>query len=207
MRIEQDDSGLDQPGEPGYRQRAAATKRERTRSALVQAASRLLGQGGEVNMRDIAREAGVSVATAYHYFDSVDDVAASFYFGLFEFITGDLYVIRPDPVGIIREYLHEIANRLRRYPEAPLRIIELMGHHNPRSFEEGFVSAGVIHEPLTRMIAYGVQEGVFRQVEEYKVASYHLYALITLSRLSPTFFEQDVADMVMSQLMPTLQDS
>jgi AcrR family transcriptional regulator len=44
----------------------------RTRKDLLQAASRLLKRGDKLTLEDIAEEAGVSRATAYRYFSSVD---------------------------------------------------------------------------------------------------------------------------------------
>lgn len=58
------------------RQRAAATKRERSRSALTAAATTLFNEQGyeKTSMEDIAAQAGVSVATAYNYFSTKDQL-------------------------------------------------------------------------------------------------------------------------------------
>lgn len=46
--------------------------RRRTRKALLEAGADLLRQGAQPTMADVARDAGVSRATAYRYFDSID---------------------------------------------------------------------------------------------------------------------------------------
>jgi AcrR family transcriptional regulator len=62
-----------EPGEPDDpRARAAQTKRDRTRRALLDAADATFGARGWANtrMEDIAAAAGVSAATAYNHFPS-----------------------------------------------------------------------------------------------------------------------------------------
>jgi AcrR family transcriptional regulator len=59
----------------------AATKAERTRSAIIDAALRLFRERGydATTMRAIAAEAGVSVGNAYYYFDSKERLIQGFY--------------------------------------------------------------------------------------------------------------------------------
>jgi AcrR family transcriptional regulator len=62
-----------EPGEPDDpRARAAQTKRDRTRRALLDAADATFGARGWANtrMEDVAAAAGVSAATAYNHFPS-----------------------------------------------------------------------------------------------------------------------------------------
>jgi AcrR family transcriptional regulator len=49
-----------------------ANQRSRTRRDLLQAAARLLKQGANPSLEDVAKEAGVSRATAYRYFPAMD---------------------------------------------------------------------------------------------------------------------------------------
>jgi AcrR family transcriptional regulator len=99
-------------------------QRRRTRKDLLQAASRLMRQGRQPTLEDIAEEALVSRATAYRYFSSIEallleaslDVAVPDAAGLFE---GDTSA---DPVARLERVdaaLHEmiLAN------EAPLRMM------------------------------------------------------------------------------------
>ncbi|MFJ6535103.1 TetR/AcrR family transcriptional regulator [Paenarthrobacter sp. NPDC091711] len=53
---------------------------QRNRKLLVDAAGRLFGAGRSATMSEIAAEAGISTATAYRHFASVDDVLASYRF-------------------------------------------------------------------------------------------------------------------------------
>ncbi|MFF2840617.1 TetR/AcrR family transcriptional regulator [Paenarthrobacter sp. NPDC057981] len=53
---------------------------QRNRTLLVDAAGRLFGAGRSATMTQIAAEAGISPATAYRHFASVDDVLAAYRF-------------------------------------------------------------------------------------------------------------------------------
>ncbi len=65
---------------------------QRNRALLVDSAGRLFGAGRSATMSEIAAEAGISTATAYRHFASVDDVLAAYRFGvgqdLLEFCRG-----------------------------------------------------------------------------------------------------------------------
>lgn len=60
---------------------APATKGERTRAAIVDAALRLFQRHGYegTTMREIARAAGVSLGNAYYYFESKEQLIQGFY--------------------------------------------------------------------------------------------------------------------------------
>lgn len=53
---------------------------QRNRMLLVDAAGRLFGAGRSSTMSDVAAAAGISTATAYRHFTSVDDVLAAYRF-------------------------------------------------------------------------------------------------------------------------------
>ena len=53
---------------------------QRNRGLLVAAAGRLFGTGGTATMAEVAAEAGISTATAYRHFSSVQDVLAAYRF-------------------------------------------------------------------------------------------------------------------------------
>ncbi|PRB41060.1 TetR family transcriptional regulator [Arthrobacter sp. MYb23] len=53
---------------------------QRNRMLLVDAAGRLFGAGLSATMSEIAAESGISTATAYRHFASVDDVLAAYRF-------------------------------------------------------------------------------------------------------------------------------
>jgi AcrR family transcriptional regulator len=99
-------------------------QRTRTRKDLLQAASRLMKQGRQPSLEDVAQEALVSRATAYRYFSSVDALLleASFDIGVPE--PEDLFAgdASHDPVARVQRVdaaLHDmiLAN------EAPLRMM------------------------------------------------------------------------------------
>ncbi|MFD2419598.1 TetR/AcrR family transcriptional regulator [Amycolatopsis pigmentata] len=66
-------------------------QKRRTRTAILRAATELLRDGGQVTMREIAREALVSEATAYRYFPDLPTL-------LREAVAGQLF----DPVEALR---------------------------------------------------------------------------------------------------------
>ena len=53
---------------------------QRNRMLLVDAAGRLFGAGRSATMSEVAAEAGISTATAYRHFASVDDALAAYRF-------------------------------------------------------------------------------------------------------------------------------
>lgn len=53
---------------------------QRSRTQLINAAGRLFGAGTAASMADVAASAGISTATAYRHFPSVDDVLAAYRF-------------------------------------------------------------------------------------------------------------------------------
>lgn len=55
---------------------------QRNRSLLVSAAGRLFGAGGTATMSEVAAAAGISTATAYRHFASVEDVLAAYRFAV-----------------------------------------------------------------------------------------------------------------------------
>jgi AcrR family transcriptional regulator len=57
---------------PGSENNGRANQRTRTRKDLLQAASRLMKQGGSPTLEEVAAEALVSRATAYRYFPSIE---------------------------------------------------------------------------------------------------------------------------------------
>jgi hypothetical protein len=99
-------------------------QRTRTRKDLLQAASRLMKQGRQPSLEDVAEEALVSRATAYRYFSSVEAllVEAPFDVGVPEpddLVGGDA---SHDPIARVQRVdtaLHDmiLAN------EAPLRMM------------------------------------------------------------------------------------
>jgi AcrR family transcriptional regulator len=79
------------------------TEREVRRQLIIQAAKTLFNQKSfhEIGMRDIATEAGISVASLYQYFPSQDDLFV-------EILTNDIYKIKSNLWETHRE-LEDIA--------------------------------------------------------------------------------------------------
>lgn len=75
------------------RRRGRANQRSRTRKDLLQAASRLMGQGAKPTLEQVAEEAMVSRATAYRYFSNVDALL----------LEAALDVAVPEPEELLRD--------------------------------------------------------------------------------------------------------
>jgi hypothetical protein len=82
---EADDHGEENSAEFGPRQRAAQTKRNRTRKALLDAALDLIIEGDTARLVDeSAARAGVSVKTLYNHFSTKNELLAAAYKRLLE---------------------------------------------------------------------------------------------------------------------------
>ena len=99
-------------------------QRTRTRKDLLEAASRMIKQGGQPTLEDIAEEALVSRATAYRYFSSVEALLVEASFDIAVPEPEDLFGgdASDDPVARLQRVdtaLHDmiLAN------EAPLRMM------------------------------------------------------------------------------------
>lgn len=79
------DSGDDSTEELDPRQRAALTKRTRTRKALLDSAVQVIAEGTTSHlMEESATRAGVGIATVYNHFATKDDLILAVYARLLE---------------------------------------------------------------------------------------------------------------------------
>jgi AcrR family transcriptional regulator len=110
--------------------------RRRTRKALLEAGARLLRQAGQPTMADVAREAGVSRATAYRYFDSVDALFCEAPVDAVVPLTEDLLAEAgtaavEERVALAQRALHDVSWR-----NAP-QLRAMLAHTLKRSIEPG----------------------------------------------------------------------
>lgn len=181
----------------GPRQRAAATKRDRTRTALIRAAATLLQTQPDPRMEDIAAIADVSVATAYNHFRTKDDLMELLYTGLFARSEPDDY---DDVERLITDYVHDLCRRVKTYPGVSMRVLDIAAGSTNFDLRS-------IWEPLALMFEHGIAAGQFsagikRSAEE--TASYHILALLIRSALVPNEPANITANVVLSQLWPVL---
>lgn len=184
------------PSEPlDPRQRAGTTKRERTRTALLEAGMRLIEERGEdVRMEDIAEAAGVGIATAYNHFHTKQELIGQIYSYVFGelsedsaatsdiFVATDTYIRRL--ASIAGRHRLVTTARLISDPGVELKEVDLLGS----------------------LISTGQQRGIFKlDVSAKDVASYHVMALLIRVATHPDESADKTADLVISQILPVLR--
>jgi AcrR family transcriptional regulator len=161
-----------EPDDP--RARAARTKRDRTRRALLDAADATFGRRGwaDTRMEDIAAAAGVSAATAYNHFPSKQVLVGSVYGPLVRPLLSeaehDIAIGRPvvDALGDQVRALARISQRYRKLTAAFWSAVEeytikVSGPPDPDDEDDPRTLAPV-PEPLRMLIEHGQRTGELR---------------------------------------------
>lgn len=171
--------------EAGNSERAAYTAHgEAQRHALIQAAYELIAQEGfeGLRTRDVAKRAGVNVATLHYYFATKEDLIR----GVLEYLqhkfAGRLApTSTPPPATGLEKFRQEIADDeylLQHTPEIYIVLFELC----MRSLRDPFIKSIMPlldtgwRSHVRAYLAEGVQQGVFRADLDVEAAS---AALIT----------------------------
>jgi AcrR family transcriptional regulator len=167
-----DASDLTEPGDP--RVRAAQTKRDRTRRALLDAADATFGARGWANtrMEDVAAAAGVSAATAYNHFPSKHVLVGCVYGPLVRPLLSeaehDVAIGRPvvDALSDQITALARISQRYRRLTAAFWSAVEeytikVSGPPDPTDDIDPRTLAPV-PEPIRMLIEHGQRTGELR---------------------------------------------
>jgi AcrR family transcriptional regulator len=167
-----DASDLTEPGDP--RVRAAQTKRDRTRRALLDAADATFGARGWANtrMEDVAAAAGVSAATAYNHFPSKHVLVGCVYGPLVRPLLSeaehDVAIGRPvvDALSDQITALARISQRYRRLTAAFWSAVEeytikVSGPPDPADDIDPRTLAPV-PEPIRMLIEHGQRTGELR---------------------------------------------
>jgi AcrR family transcriptional regulator len=209
------------------RRRAAATKRERTRAALIGAAVTLFNeQGYQVSMEDIATRAGVSVATAYNYFPSKDMLPGECLGPLFddldEGVRHDLNA-ETDPESAISRHLHDTVRLLQRNRRLVIAFMTAYLAHEGTGADYGFNlanTADLAHDlgvwtkltkPLANLLSnhaglnkFDVSErATTTSADNYNVSEFYTKALVMRAIGHPTESADQIATFVLKQLLPT----
>lgn len=209
----------------GYRQRAAATKRWRTHRALVEAGQKLFAERGwhGTRMADVAKEAGVSVATLHNHFKSKNDLMR-----VCSGIHGDLFIEGAvvhycergrTPIEIIKWALsglvkHSVRNRnlasamlysLLEKPPAELRgIQDIWDTEGPDSAKYGVAAIMAV---VADMIYAGKMAEPFEikcDLPEWEVASYYVTSTLMLACMHPSLSEEEAEKIAVTQLVTVL---
>lgn len=212
------------------RRRAAATKRERTRTALIGAAVTLFNeQGYQVSMEDIATRAGVSVATAYNYFPSKDvlpgECLGPLLDDLDEGVRHDLST-EADPESAISRHLHNTVRLLQRNRRLVVAFMTAYLAHEDTD-TVGFNLAETtdrahdlrVWASLTRPLAnllnklaglyeFDVSESAMStSADNYDVSEFYIKALVMRTIGHPTESADQIAAFVLKQLPPAKKNT
>jgi AcrR family transcriptional regulator len=158
--------------EDGPRQRAAATRRQRTRAKLLDAALTLFDERGwhGTSVDDIASAADVSTATLYNHFKTKQALAAEAFApllaGVAEAVRAEISSSQ-DPLEATIRYVRDLAIRVHDHGALPFLAV------HPGLKEAGKVLRRLMATPLAEVIEYGQRTGAFcRGHEALVVASY-----------------------------------
>lgn len=196
----------------GPRQRAAETKRARTHAAIMKAASQLVETQDwhSIRMEDIAAAAGVSVATLYNYYKGKDWLVIDVYRALIVLHVEHLETLGDESVGAeVLAWLERQINQLaevactnRRLTAAYLQTLIAW----PGQADE-LMKQPVSFGALGLVIYLGSTKGVFEVPggSPKDIANYHLSALLMLAVTAPQKSAEQLAELVLSQLLPVLK--
>lgn len=198
------------------RQRSGQTKRERSRRALIDAASMVFAERGWHGSRveDIAKAAGVSVPTAYNHFpggkqELIGAVYAPLLVPLAEAVEADIAAER-DPVEAVSQHIRDMAAIMRQHQALTATLVSAVSEQTARvgpPTEPGDVRNLVpATTALIWLIQYGQELGTFRgDPPAREVGAYHGNGLLLRVLTRPCEEAEATAAVVLSQLLPALR--
>lgn len=160
-----DDSAMDR------RARASATKRTRTRLALLNAARQIFETSGwtGTRMEDIASGAHVSVATAYNHFEGKWELLTQIYAPL---VVSEIPVAKSefrvsDPIErVLASYVRDLATTMRRHRNLTVSMAHAIAEHADRSLRSGvdgeLPALGALPDRLRKIVECGQEAGELR---------------------------------------------
>lgn len=198
------------------RRRSARTRRQRTREALIAAARQRFAEHGwrETRVEDIAHAASVGVATAFTHFTKPSLLGyayAPLMAPLIDCARADIAAGR-DPVKALSRHVRDITRLYRAHENLTNALVvavheqSLKANGPPDPDDPNDVRAIVpMPAPMIELIAYGQRIKAFRpKPPAPDVGTYHTNALTILALSRPDRSADDVATMVLSQLLPGL---
>lgn len=200
------------------RSRGAQTRRRRTHEALIEAGRTRFGELGwrDTRMEDIARDAGVSTATAFSHFTKqslLGHAYAPLLTGLLDSARSDIANER-DPERALSRHVHDLAALCRSQLKLTKALLicvldqALMTDGPPRPGDPDDVRLIVpMPAPMIDLIAYGQRTGSFRpELSAREVGVYHTNAmLLRLTVARPSEPAAPVVATVLGQLLPALR--
>jgi len=136
---------------------------------------------GALNIRDVAREAGVSLGSVHYYFSGKDQILMEIFEGFVRRVSRATLARVPgaDPRQVIADFLEGFFTELEREPYTCQLFLDLWQHVNRQEASRQLMASYYRNalEFLTRMIRDGKRQGLFR-VESPALAAAQIIALI-----------------------------
>jgi len=176
---------LRQPGADGQPPAHAHTPHgDAQRQALTLVAFHLIAEGGleRFRTREVAKRAGVNIATLHYYFPSKEDLIRS----VVDYLANEFATRRPvvepadNPLLELRHELTDSLYQLREAPEIFTALFELFTRaaHDPVIREMMEAMDNHWHEHVVSYISAGVRQGEFRADLDPAVGAWELIAII-----------------------------
>jgi AcrR family transcriptional regulator len=197
-----------------HRQRAAETKRRRSKARLLEAAEELFALRGwhATRMEDIAARAGVSLATAYTYFKSKRSVIGytyrPYYLTLREQLTLDLE--NTSAIQALKRLVLNLSRLMRQKPNLTIAVMTAARE------ETALDDASAPDEPDVRQLVplSDLMIDCLRRAKEQHeipatlpvqdIGTYHTNALLLRIFSHPDETAESTATFVLSQICPVL---
>lgn len=203
--------------EAGPRQRAAETKRLRTREALVTAAIDLVSEAGKFyRVEDIAGAAGISLATLYNHFGTKKELIDAAYARLMSPVTAPILSAQeagaynpPDRRQEVERFIRDVATLACAHRALTVELVRAWMEHNLGGFQ---------HDPMVPSLAVALKaiivgdEAWASRLPDFPGAGvttaaatswYHLHALL-ISACQSQAEGVSLANSILFQLMPSL---
>jgi AcrR family transcriptional regulator len=198
------------------RQRSAETRRRRTKESLVKAAQARFAELGwqATRIEDVAKDAGVGVATAFSHFSKQSLLGHAYrpiVEPLLQRATEDV-VHKRDPVEALTRHVNELAQIGREHQKLTISLLAAVQEQTisvggqPRPDDLSDVRSIVpLTKPMIELIAHGQRTGTFRpDPPSADVGAYHTNALLLRIMTRPQESASDTAELVISQMLPGL---
>jgi len=197
-----------------YRQRAAETKRDRTRKALLMAARQLLEEVSwdDIRFDDIAERARVSPATAYQYFKNkraiVGPALEPFFIDMRTRLESDMEQM--PALQALEKLVHNLSSFTRKKQTLTANLLaatrEQAIRGEGRLGEEPDILEFVPFSSLMIGCLKGAQDAgeICTSLRVDQIGNYHVNALFLRIFVDREETAEDTANLVLSQIRPVL---
>jgi len=198
----------------GHRQRAAETKRRRTRAALLDAAEEVIAERGwhGTRMEDIAERSGVSLATAYTYFKNKRTIIGHIYHPYFVELSDKLNIdlARLPAVQALKRLVYYLSDLARQKSALTIAMLmaareETVRDESPAPDEPGVRKLVALTDLMITCLQRAQSNGeIPTTLPVHDIGSYHINALLLRLFINPDETAECTAELVLSQILPVL---